>query len=434
MAFAPSSAAAETYQNDGFSGDGELGFQAGFAVGEGAASCFEIDVPVRLTAIQLVYGGDRDGATIFNRMGVWDGSNGPGTAPGEPLHIEDDVELVSSTQDLNEYDLTSFGITVEERFCVGVIFTNNGGLPSIPRDNDGTIDAANNWLFAQDPIEGRNVWRQSAAFGLTGDWVIRAIGTPQGGGGGDTGIQPDAGTGGDAGAGDAGGDAGGGDAGTGGVANPEIFDVDQEGNVPTEDITVIIEGQNLRSAYRYSVDGEALVDVQVNGDGTEAEGVWQSDDIAAPGEYDLEIRGEFPAQRVTERDAVTVIEPPLGEPTVTALSPDSAFIGEDEAVIISGANFQSPMTVTLCGRPLVPVTIISETQAQVVVPGDLVGTAEVCDLFLQTDAGSTLARGAYAFNLMSGGGGGCAHAPARPAFGGLALLLGLAFLRRRRGV
>ena len=101
-------------------------------------------------------------------------------------------------------------------------------------------------------------------------------------------------------------------------------------------------------------------------------------------------------------------------------------------MIISGANFQEPITVTLCGRPLVPVTVISETQLQVVVPGDLVDAPGTCDLFVQTDSGSVLSRSVYAFNSAGGGGGGCAHAPT-PARGfGLSVLLLAALAGRRR--
>ena len=219
----PSSASAETYQNDGFVDNTAVGFQAGFAVGEIAAACFtppESDYPIRLRAIQLLYGGDRAGATIFNTMKVW-GSGGAGQAPGDILVSEPDVELISSTTELNEFDLTSYDITVTGPFCVGVEFANNGGLPSVARDDDGTINAGNNWIFAVDPLSGDPLgWFQSDFFGLTGDWIIRAIGDPGSGGGGSDaggGVRPDAGGGGND-AGGGGNDAGGGGSDAGAAA------------------------------------------------------------------------------------------------------------------------------------------------------------------------------------------------------------------------
>jgi MYXO-CTERM domain-containing protein len=198
-----SAAAQVTLQNDGFAGSGQAGVQAGFTAGEIAASRFVPPTPgVKLLRVILFFGGATSQQTVT--LHVWDDATGANT-PGTELHTAD-YQVTGSDTALQQIDLTADNITVVNGFRVGIEF-QHAGVPSVARDNDGTIAADRNFIMAS----GLG-WQRSQTLGLTGDWIVRAVvagagPTP------DAGVTPDAAPGGP----DAG--AGGPDAGTGGACN-----------------------------------------------------------------------------------------------------------------------------------------------------------------------------------------------------------------------
>lgn len=192
-----------TLQNDGFT-SGTAGVQSGFVAGEIGASRFLAPSAGRtLQQVVLFFGGATTTQTVT--LHVWDDSAGT-NAPGAELY-SGDFQVMGSDSNLSAIDLNGMNVVVPAQFRVGIEFQHNG-LPSIARDADGTIAAANNYIMAQGIG-----WVRSQSLGLTGDWIIRAIVSDAGG-------TPDAGTTGPD-AGTTGPDAGttGPDAGTGGSCN-----------------------------------------------------------------------------------------------------------------------------------------------------------------------------------------------------------------------
>jgi hypothetical protein len=172
-------------KNDGFESGGVAGFQGGFVAGEIGASRFVAPEAGRqLLRVHLLFGGGST-ATRTVTLKVWDDSAGE-LAPGTEL-FSGDYQLTGSDSAMHELVLPGQTV-VPAQFRVGVEF-QHAGAPSIARDADNTIDAAKNYIFASGGLG----WQRSATFGVTGDWVIRAIvsagdgmvpdGPPGGGGG-----------------------------------------------------------------------------------------------------------------------------------------------------------------------------------------------------------------------------------------------------------
>ena len=182
LAAATVSAQESILQNDAFVDGQSAGFQGGFAAGEiGAVRLTPPGpFPMDVTRVQLLFGGATTTQTVTLR--IWDDSAGTGTPGAELYH--GDYQLTGSDTLLQELDLTGQGVQVTGPFRVGIEF-QHGGAPSIARDNNG-INAARNFIFA--PGLG---WFDSAVFGLTGDWIIRAGVQPSGGGTGGTVVQND---------------------------------------------------------------------------------------------------------------------------------------------------------------------------------------------------------------------------------------------------
>lgn len=428
-----------TYQNDGFVDGTAAGFQGGFIPGEMAAACFTPppgDYPIRLQRMQFLFGGDRIGATVFQTMKVWT-RGGDGAPPSNLVVSQEEVEVTAANDAFSEFDLTQFSLLVTEPFCVGIEFSN-AGLPSVARDDDGSnARPGNNWIYASDGLGGF-AWNQSILFGVQGDWIIRVIGTPSGGGTGnpDTGT-PDTGTP-DTGTPDAGTptpDTGTPDAGTpdAGNATPVIFNVEQQGASPEEDIIVLIEGQNLRDSYRYRVGSASLDDIIANPNGQLVEGILFADDNPGPGTYDLEIRGDFPGTSVDERDAIT-IEP--NPPQLSSITPTSLTLGSDQPVTITGTSLVGPITLLVGGQAVPGAVALNEQLITATIPGNLLSAPGAYPV-LVTNAYGTAApltitaveAPAEPAPLSSG----CVATPTAPrSVAPLALLLLGLLVRRRR--
>ncbi len=181
-------ASAETLQIDGFVDGQAAGFQGGFASGEEGA--VRLSAPNagtwKLDNVQLLFGGATSTQTVT--LTVY--SDTGATDPGGVL-FSADYQLTGANDALSEIDLSGDNVTFsgDVRVSIGL---QHAGFPSLARDDDGTIDATRNFLKAGDLG-----WFPSNVLGLTGDWVIRANATEQGGGpdidAGPSSSDPDAG-------------------------------------------------------------------------------------------------------------------------------------------------------------------------------------------------------------------------------------------------
>lgn len=182
-------------KNDGFTSGQVAGFQGGFIVDEiGAVRLDPPGVgPFQVVEIQLLFGGATTSQNVT--LQIWNDNGGPN--PGAVVY-QADYTLMGSNEAFSSVDLSGNNVYVDGSFRVGIQFQHDG-VPSIARDNDGTIKPSHNFIFAS------GFWAQSNLYGLTGDWVIRAVvddgisTTPDAGVTPDASMLPDAGVGPDAG-------------------------------------------------------------------------------------------------------------------------------------------------------------------------------------------------------------------------------------------
>jgi hypothetical protein len=166
LSLASSASAADiTLQNDSFVDGASAGFQGGFAAGEiGAVRLHPPDATPRLLKkVRFLFGGAAGTRDITLR--IYDDA-ALTTNPGAQL-FSGGYQVTASDTAMQEIDLSGQGIMISGPFRVGIEFTV-GGAPSIARDDDGTITANRNFIYA-------GFWAQSNFFGLTGDWIVRAV-------------------------------------------------------------------------------------------------------------------------------------------------------------------------------------------------------------------------------------------------------------------
>jgi hypothetical protein len=159
-------AAAELVANDGWLSGQPVSFQAGFVAGETAAARLVPSgpCPCQLDEVRFLFGGSGGSHDVTLR--VWDDSAGT-PAPGAELYSTT-LSLTGSNDFMQSVDLRGAGISVNGPFRVGLEFTH-AGLPSVASDADG-IDFGSN--FIDEITLG---WWDAAFFGVSGDWVIRAV-------------------------------------------------------------------------------------------------------------------------------------------------------------------------------------------------------------------------------------------------------------------
>jgi hypothetical protein len=164
-------------QNDGYVSGQSVSFQGGFVEQEIAASRFlpTGTAPWRVNRVQFLFGGST--ATQTFTLRIWDDAAGTST-PGTEIYFGD-FSVTGSNTAMQEIDLTANNITVTGQFRVGFEFQHDG-LPSVASDGDGNIQATKNFIYTPY-VPG---WFQSNAFGVSGDWVIRAGVEPVSAGGG----------------------------------------------------------------------------------------------------------------------------------------------------------------------------------------------------------------------------------------------------------
>jgi hypothetical protein len=170
VALAAHAASADELANDGYVEGGSAGFQAGFVEGEiGAVRLVPGQGPVMVERVRFLFGGAEAARDVVLR--IWDDSAETLT-PGDELYsgLHSVIGFDAALQEIN---LSGQSIIVPGPFRVGIEFVSTG-LPSIARDDDGTIDASRNFAFASGVG-----WIGSQSLGLTGDWVIRAVVVPE---------------------------------------------------------------------------------------------------------------------------------------------------------------------------------------------------------------------------------------------------------------
>jgi len=163
----PSAMALDTnLQIDGYTSGQNAGFQAGFVAGEVGAVRLTPPgpFPMKVKEVTLLFGGATGQVQIMLR--IYDDAAGtlnPGTELFSNTYLVD-----ASNAALQLIDLSAENILVNGPFRVGIEMTQ-AGLPSIARDEDGNINGSLNF------INSTSGWAESQTFGLTGDWVIRAV-------------------------------------------------------------------------------------------------------------------------------------------------------------------------------------------------------------------------------------------------------------------
>lgn len=152
-------------QIDGYNSGDEVGFQAGFEPGEeGAVTLGPVDETYTITKVEFLFGGTAGTRDIILNIYEDIGETDPGN-----LLYSAPYGITASNTDLREINLSSQNITRTGGGSIRVsIEMTASGLPSIARDDDGSINTTLNW------IQSGGDWSPSANFGVTGDWVIRA--------------------------------------------------------------------------------------------------------------------------------------------------------------------------------------------------------------------------------------------------------------------
>jgi hypothetical protein len=155
-----------TLQVDGYTSGQNASFQAGFVAGEiGAVRLTPPGpFPMKLKEVLFLFGGASGQVQLVLR--IYDDSAGT-TNPGTQLYSNTYLVDASNTA-LQSIDLNAENIAVNGAVRVGIEMAQEG-LPSIARDNDGDIHGNLNFIW------GVSGWVESQTYGLTGDWVIRAV-------------------------------------------------------------------------------------------------------------------------------------------------------------------------------------------------------------------------------------------------------------------
>jgi hypothetical protein len=157
--------------NDGWRDGAAAAFQMGFVMGECWGSTFAPEpehYPFTVVGATMIVGGEDMGTADFE-IGLWEVD-----ATGVPtMQLGSGVATVSGVDDgFDAVALAPLGIAsplVESgSFALSACLVAHDGFPAIARDDDGTIAADRNWIFAE------GAWTASSGLGLTGDWILRA--------------------------------------------------------------------------------------------------------------------------------------------------------------------------------------------------------------------------------------------------------------------
>lgn len=151
-------------KNDGFTAGGTYQNVQGFVSGEIAAVRLVAPAAGRtLREVRLMFAGSTTSHAI--RIHVWEDTGL--VTPGTELYVGD-TTLAGVDGSLQVIDLSSANVVLPAAFRVGVEFLASG-LPTLARDTDGTITSASNFVYSTSN------WTFASAYGLTGDWILRAV-------------------------------------------------------------------------------------------------------------------------------------------------------------------------------------------------------------------------------------------------------------------
>lgn len=174
-------AAEQTVKNDSLSNFSSAVIVQGFSAGEKAASWLTSPCNGDLRAVQIYWRSPTGTApqTIHGAIEI----SRSGTFPIPGALAESIVGPVLSDSALNEYRFLDKNMTIplivpvtaNETVVVALAFDVpvTAADPSVVRDTDGN-QSGRNGLYAEFPA-GTFSWFNSAALGVTGDWVIRAV-------------------------------------------------------------------------------------------------------------------------------------------------------------------------------------------------------------------------------------------------------------------
>ena len=166
-----------TLQNDMWRDGTSTAVQGGFVMGECWASTFVPEAahyPFRLDGFQVVISGDVEDVTEPFEVGVWrvDANNMPETQIAAVV-----AEFTATSEAFNGATFSVLEVDEilidEGNFAISMCLTEHDGFPAIATDVGGELIEDRNWLFTG------GVWGQSGGFGLTGNWIMRAIIEPQ---------------------------------------------------------------------------------------------------------------------------------------------------------------------------------------------------------------------------------------------------------------
>lgn len=169
-AFNPAAAHDVTLQNDGYSSGQNAVFQGGFVAGEIGAVRLSPPgpFPMQIKQVLFLFGGTAGQVQVVLR--IYDDSAGT-LNPGNELFSNTYLVTASNTA-MQSIDLTAENLIINGDIRVGIEMVD-GGLPSIARDDDGGITSGVNFIYSVP------AWVNSENFGVTGDWIIRAVVTDE---------------------------------------------------------------------------------------------------------------------------------------------------------------------------------------------------------------------------------------------------------------
>jgi hypothetical protein len=162
--------------NDSFVDNGSVGFQTGFAAGESAGVTLgPVSDTFTIQKLQFLFGPTDPMMRTLNVKVIVEDS--PGVL-GATLY-QGDYQITPASDALQVIDLTTMNVTHAGAGSIRVaVQVNHTGAPGVARDDDG-CQPGRNWIYTS------NMWNDSCALGLMGDWVMRAEidGPPLGTGG-----------------------------------------------------------------------------------------------------------------------------------------------------------------------------------------------------------------------------------------------------------
>jgi MYXO-CTERM domain-containing protein len=167
MTWSPEAGAVEIeLRYDGFMDNGQAACQQGFATDDEAGVTFSHDAAFDLNRVQFLFCGAD--TTEMVTLVVYRDTGG--AVPGEVL-FQGDYDVQGSTTALTEIDLTAenLGFAAGESFRV-VLRLQHDGPPGLASDADGTATPGRSWIY--DTMSSS--WAEASAFGVTGDWIMRA--------------------------------------------------------------------------------------------------------------------------------------------------------------------------------------------------------------------------------------------------------------------